>query len=394
MKYRFNWNAPIVVSSHDANVIYHAGNILMRSRDRGRSWEEASPDLTRDEDDKQGPGGGPITNEGAGGEIYNTIIYVSESPHDPGTIWTGSDDGLVHVTQDGGVTWNNVTPDGIGEAMINAIEVSPHEPAAAYMAVTGYKFNDFTPHVFKTTDYGRNWERVVDGFAEEAFVRVVREDPVRRGLLYAGTELGMYVSWDDGGHWQSLHLNMPLTPITDLIVQQRENDLVAATQGRGFWILDNLGPLQQMDESIADSRLHLLEPGHAYRTSGGGFGPGGGVSVGANPPAGAIIDFYVGEAGDSTPVQVEILEGPDVIRTYSSTWKEGDTGSKLTAKHGMNRMAWNARHEAVPNVPGLYVFGSLRGRKVVPGTYAVRLTVGDETRTEPVEVLPDPRQTR
>lgn len=391
MKYRFNWNAPILVSSHDPRVLYHAGNILMRSRDGGRSWEEASPDLTRDEDDKQGPGGGPITNEGAGGEIYNTIVYVSESPHDPATLWAGSDDGLVHVTQDGGATWDNVTPDGIGEAMINAIEVSPHEPGAAYLAVTGYKFNDFTPHVFKTTDYGGNWERVVEGFAEEGFVRVVREDPVRRGLLYAGTELGMYVSWNDGGRWQALQLNMPLTPITDLIVQQRENDLVAATQGRGFWILDNLGPLQQMDESIANSGLHLFTPGHAYRTSGGGFGPGGGGSFGTNPPSGAIIDFYLGETEDSTPVSLEILDGQEVIRTYSSTWKQGDAGSRLATKPGMNRMAWNARHEAVPNVPGLYVFGTLQGRKVVPGTYAARLTVGEQTQTQPVEVLPDPR---
>ena len=180
MKYRFNWNAPIVVSKHDSNVAYHAGNILLRTRDRGITWEEISPDLTRDSDTTQGPGGGPITNEGAGGEIYNTIYYVAESPHDPNTIWTGSDDGLVHITQDGGESWQDVTPDGLGETTINAIEVSPHDPAAAYIAVTAYKFNDFTPHIYKTNDYGRSWDHVVNGIGEDALVRVVREDPARR----------------------------------------------------------------------------------------------------------------------------------------------------------------------------------------------------------------------
>ena len=390
MKYRFNWNAPIVVSQHDPNVIYHAGNVLLKSTNRGNSWVEISPDLTRDEDEKQGPGGGPITNEGAGGEIYNTIMYVAESPHDPQVIWVGSDDGLVHVTRDGGATWENVTPKGMGEGLVNAIDVSPHDPATAYLAFTRYKFNDFIPHIYKTDDYGDSWKHVTDGIAPDAHVRVVREDPVRRGLLYAGTETGLYVSWDDGEQWQSLQLNMPVTPITDLKIQERYNDLVAATQGRSFWILDDLSPLQQMDRGIAGTELHLFDPRPAYRVTGGGrFRPGG--NVGKNPPAGAIVDFYVAEVSDSPPVTIEILDGEGaLIRSYSSS-QEADSADALKLEPGHNRVAWNLRLESVENVPGFYVFGSLRGRRVVPGTYEVRLTQDDLTRTATVEVRADPR---
>jgi photosystem II stability/assembly factor-like uncharacterized protein len=395
MKYRFNWNAPIVVSQHDPNVIYHAGNVLLKSTNRGKTWVEISPDLTRDELEKQGPGGGPITNEGAGGEIYNTIVYVAESPHDAQTIWVGSDDGLVHVTRDGGQTWKNVTPRNLEEGMVNAIDVSPHDPAAAYIAFTRYKFNDFTPHIYKTDDYGESWKQVVNGIAPEAHVRVVREDPARRGLLYAGTELGLYVSWDDGEHWQSLQLNMPITPITDLKVQMQHNDLVAATGGRGFWILDDLSPLQQMSESIASYDIHLFKPRSAYRVAGGGGGSSAAPDLGANPPTGAIIDYYVSNTADSVPVTIEILDSNGTaVRSFSSEKKEGeesDSSAVIKVKAGHNRFAWNLRHESVKNVPGLYVFGTLQGRRVVPGTYEVRITKGDESRSEPLEVLKDPR---
>ena len=234
MKYRFNWNAPIAASPHDRRTIYHAANHLLKSLDRGRSWSEISPDLTRDEDEKQGPGGGPITNEGAGGEIYGTIFTVAESPHTSGVLWVGSDDGLVHVSRDGGANWSNVTPGGLDEAMINAVEVSPHQPGKAYIAVTRYKFNDFTPLAFKTENYGRRWTAITNGIAEESWVRVVREDPVREGLLYMGTETGPYVSFDDGDSWQELALNLPVAPVTDLVVHRGSNDLVAATQGAGL----------------------------------------------------------------------------------------------------------------------------------------------------------------
>jgi len=392
MTYRFNWNAPILVSRHDPRVLYHAGNVLLASRDGGHSWTEISPDLTRDDDAKQGYGGGPITNEGAGGEIYNTIMYVAESPRDPQVLWVGSDDGLVHVTRDGGATWIDVTPRNLAEGMVNAIDASPHDPAAAYVAYTRYKFNDFTPHVYKTADYGRTWRRVVEGIAPEAHVRVVREDPKRRGLLYAGTELGAYVSWDDGAHWQSLQLNLPITPITDLIVHPVHNDLVAATQGRSFWILDDLSPLQQADRAIESAELHVFSPRPAYRVAGGlGGGFGGGTNVGANPPNGAVIDVYLAAMADSAPVTLEILDAADqVLRRYSSS-RDSDSLDVLRLKAGHNRLTWNLQLERVDNVSGQYVFGTLQGRRVVPGRYTARVRRADTERSVALEVRADPR---
>ena len=406
MKYRYNWSAPIVASAHDPNTIYHASNHVVRTRDRGMTWEEISPDLTRDEDGKQGYGGGPITNEGAGGEIYGTIYYLAESPHEAGTLWAGSDDGLVHLTRDDGVTWEDVTPDGLEEGLINAISVSPHDPATAYVAYNRYKFNDFTPRAFKTTDYGQSWDEISDGFADEAWVHVVREDPVRRDLLYAGTETGVYVSFDGGELWQSLQLNLPNTPVNDLMVQQRENDLVVATSGRGFWILDDLSPLQQTAE-VTEGEAYLFSPRPTYRLAGGGGGfGGGGGGEGQNPPNGAILDFVlVAEPGDAESteddesaedetVTIEILTAAgDLVRTLSTEPDEdlSPGAEPLSVDRGANRITWDLRYESVPNIPGAYVFGSLQGRRVVPGDYQVRLTVGDWSMTQPLEVRMDPR---
>ena len=405
MKYRFNWNAPILVSRHDPGVIYHASNILLRSRNRGRSWTEVSPDLTRDDLTKQGPGGGPITNEGAGGEIYGTIFYVAESPHEAGTLWAGTDDGLVQVTRDGGATWSNVTPRELGEAQVNAIEVSPHDAATAYFAATRYKFNDFTPHVFKTTDYGRTWRRLVTGIEPDDWTRVVREDPVRRGLLYLGTETGVYVSFDGGERWQRFQRNLPIVPVTDLRVHGK--DLVASTSGRAFWILDDLSPLRQYRDDVAAAALHLYQPADAYRTTGGGgfgFDPARG---GRNPPNGAILYYALRSVPDSaTPLKLEILDGTgSVIRTYASAHAgtpaapppvgPGGPGGPpvptLPARTGLNRFAWDLRHERPTAVPGAYIFGALVGRRAMPGTYQARLTVGDHVGTQSFRVLPDPR---
>lgn len=390
MKYRYNWSAPILVSDFDSNVIYHASNYVVRSRDRGMTWEEISPDLTRDDDSKQGYGGGPITNEGAGGEIYGTIYGFDESPHDPDVLWTGSDDGLVHVTRDGGATWTDVTGDW-GEAVVNAVHVSPHDPATAYIAVTRYKFNDFTPLAFVTRNWGESWQEISDGIDDEAWVHVVREDPVQSGLLYAGTETGVYVSFNGGDDWQSLQLNLPNTPINDLMVHERENDLVVATSGRSFWILDELQPLRQAAR-VADGEHHLYAPGHVYRwAGGGGFGGGG---EGQNPPPGAVIDFVLGAEPDSSQVvSVEILTAAgDRVRTYSThPDEELSPGAQPIRVGRANRIVWNLRHEAIPNIPGAYVFGSLQGRRVVPGDYQVRLSVDDWSMTHPLEVRMDPR---
>jgi photosystem II stability/assembly factor-like uncharacterized protein len=378
--------------------VYHAGNVLLRTSDRGVSWVEGSPDLTTDDDEKQGPGGKPITNEGAGGEIYGTIYNVAESPHDSATLWTGSDDGLVHVTRDSGAHWDRVTPPSIGEAMINAIDVSPHDPATAYVAVTRYKFNDFTPLAFKTNDYGKTWKKITNDIPEEAWVRVVREDPKRRGLLYMGTELGIFVSFDDGESWESLQLNLPVTPVTDLMVQERANDLVVSTAGRSFWTLDDLSPLQQIDDSVKSAKVHLFAPRVAHRgVRGCRFG--GAAARGKNPPAGAILDFIVEDVSEDKKISLEILDASGaIVRRYPPPDEtpaggpgEGPPRTPWKPKAGMNRVSWDLRHESPKKVPGLFVFGAIQGRKVMPGTYQVRLKAGDETRTQTLEVKKDPR---
>ncbi len=399
MPYRFNWNAPIVASPHDPTVIYHAANKVLKTTDRGNSWVEISPDLTRDEIDKQGPGGGPITNEAAGGETYNTILYLVESPHEVGTIWVGSDDGLVHLTRDGGANWSNVTPRGLQEAMINAIDVSPHEPGRAWLAVTRYKFGDYTPHVYRTDDYGASWRRLVDGIDDDAWVRVVREDTERPELVYAGTETGFYVSFDGGERWTRLQSNLPVVPITDL--QVHGDDLVAATQGRAFWILDQLGPLREWSDELADLPVHLFTPERTLRVGGGR----GGEGVGHNPPFGAVVHYHLADdVGDDAELVLEILdEGGRSLRRYSS---RADPDAKpptpppfgpppapttLPAKAGLQRFVWDLRGEPITEVEDLLTFGGLDRYRVVPGRYTARLTLGDRTAEAAFDVVHDPR---
>jgi photosystem II stability/assembly factor-like uncharacterized protein len=391
-KYRFNWNAPIVAAPHDPDVIYHAGNVVLKTSDRGQSWQEISPDLTRDDEEKQRAGGGPITNEGAGGENYNTIMYLAPSPHEAGVLWVGTDDGLVHVTRDEGRTWTDVTPGDLGEALVNSIEASPHDPATAYVVITRYKFNDFTPHIFKTTDYGGSWRRIVEGIAEEDWVRVVREDPVRPGLLYAGTETGMYMSINGGYNWNDFQLNLPVVPITDLTI--RDNDLVAATQGRAFWVLDDLSPLQQLSDLTVRSPMHLFEPRAAVQA--GFLGGGGGARTGENPPAGAQIFFSFADAPEGL-VTLEILDSDGrVVRTYATEPEDAGDEAYSTLPRpeaGLNRHAWDFRAESLPEVEGLIPFGSLQGRQMPPGDYLVRLTHGEVAVMVSLRVEPDPRRT-
>jgi len=401
LKYRFNWNAPIIASPHDRHTIYHAANVVLRTRDDGATWQEISGDLTRDESDKHGAGGGPITNEAAGGETYNTIQYLVESPHQQGVLWVGTDDGLVQLSRDGGESWHAVTPPGIGRAIVNSIECSPHDPAIVYLAVTGYKLGDFTPHVWVTRDFGETWEHIANGLPDDAFVRVVREDPVRRGLLYAGTELGVFVSFDDGDHWQSLQLQLPVVPITDLTI--RSNDLVAATQGRAFWILDDLSPLQQAAAELAGTPLHLYAPRPAIRSARRGWRkpPSG---RGQNPPPGAIIDYVLGDAIDvaSTPLVLEIFdsEGRPIRRLTSEkpakpaggdTDRGGPLALTLPAVPGMNRAVWNLRTRPVTEIPDQAGYGSRRGYVVPPGDYELRLSVGDQLVSQTLSVVADPR---
>jgi photosystem II stability/assembly factor-like uncharacterized protein len=379
MKYRYNWSGPVMVSKIDPRVIYHASQVLMRSENRGRTWTAISPDLTNPDDRTQGYGGGPITNEGAGGEVYNTIYYVAEAPKDKNTLWTGSDDGVVQMTRDGGKNWKKITLPGMADAQINAMELSPHDPGTVYIAATRYKWNDMAPYIFKTTDYGQTWIKLVEGIPAESWAHVVREDPVRKNLLYAGTETGVFISFDGGAKWQPFQLNLPVTPVNDLKIHS--GDLLAATSGRAFWILDDLSPLREMNAGVAKEPVHLFAPRPAIRAD-LNAGPGGGprdAALGKNPPAGAILDYSVAKAGSVT-IEIHDSAG-NLVRKLSN----------VTAKAGMNRTTWDLRYDAPTLVPGITLFGNLRGRKVVPATYEVRLIAEGETRTAKLEVNKDPR---
>lgn len=394
-KYRFNWNAPILVSHHDRSAIYHAGNKLLKSTDRGVSWTEVSPDLTRNDPETQGPMGAPITNEVS--ENYNTITYVEESEHEAGTFYVGTDDGLVHITRDDGANWQNISPRGIGAALVNAIDVSPHDPATAYVAVTKYKENDHEPLIFKTTNYGRRWQQIADGIPDGDFVRVVREDTERQGMLYAGTETGMYVSFDDGDNWQPLQMNLPHVPVTDLKVHGK--DLVLSTQGRGFWILDDVSPLRQMQASVDDGAT-LFAPSTAYHVFTSGGRNGGPTSP--NPPSGASIFYSLADVPEDG-IKLEILNAEGaVIRTLKSDKKKGEKGGgsgssyNLPMKSGLNRAQWDLRTDALKPIKGLWSVAGGSDRKVdgyviAPGTYTARLSVGDDSFEQSFSVAWDPR---
>jgi photosystem II stability/assembly factor-like uncharacterized protein len=384
LKYRFNWNAPIIASSHNPSVIYHGGNKLLKTSNRGITWEEISPDLTRNDTTTIGWGGGPITNEGAGGEIYHTIYYVAESPFDANVIYTGSDDGLVHITKDGGKNWINITPPNLEEGMVNQIEVSPHTAGTVYVAYTRYKFNDFTPHIFKSTDFGQTWKRIVNGIGADAHLRVVREDPKKKDLLYAGTELGLYISFDGGAQWSKFQRNLPIVPITDLKVHQ--NDLLVATQGRAFWIMDNLSPLHELAEA-SKSSFYVYEPNIAIRDNAGRSND---ASVGQNPYPGFSILYYLKENVDSVALKVEFKNANgQVVRSYASDSK--DKQEKITKKSGMNRLTWDLTQANFDGVDGVFVGLGAGGHKVAPGKYSVSFSYGDQTITKELEVKIDPR---
>ena len=398
LKYRIQWNAPILASRHDPGVLWHAAQLLLESRDEGQSWREVSPDLTRNDKAKQGSSGGPITKDNTGVEVYGTVFALAESPLTKGVLWAGSDDGLVHVTRDGGTTWKNVTPKGFPEwIQVNAIEASPHDAGTAYVAATLYKLGDFTPHLWRTSDYGASWTRIDAGIPRDDFTRVVREDPVRKGLLFAGTETGLFVSLDDGKSWQRFQRNFPAVPITDLAV--KDGDLVVATQGRAFWILDDLSPLRQFTDEVAGARTHLFAPRAAVRFPGGGDPEKPPKTAGQNAPAGAVISFWLKEApAEGEVVRLEVLEGEKVIRFFTSEKRdekaaddaEGPLDKPFAVTAGLNRVAWDLRALGPSLVPKAVLWGSKKGPLVAPGRYGIRLRALGETRTAEVEVVPNP----
>ena len=400
LRNRWNWNAPVRVSRHNPKEIYFASQYIHRSTNEGQSWEVISPDLSRNDKSKQDYSGEPITYENTGIEVYCNVLSFEESPVKAGVFWAGSDDGLVHISDDNGKTWRNITPSGLPEwGSINSIEPSPHDPARAIITVLKHRLGDFQPYIFKTNDYGKTWTSLANGkngIAAGNPARVVREDPKRKGLLYAGTETGMYVSLDDGNKWQSFQMNLPVIPITDLKVHN--NDLVLSTQGRSFWILDDLTVVHQSaDGAVKDNKKPwLFQPRETVRMrmSGGD----------SNPPRGAMIFYSLPEnVKDEVALTISNSKG-QVIQTFSSEQKSqseieflyGVMGSfqgdrVLTKNVGLNRFVWDLRYPAVDFPKGTIVWGFLGGARVAPATYQVTLTIGDWKQTQSFQVVKDPR---
>lgn len=401
-KYRFNWNAPIIWSKWEPNTFYHGGQVLLKTSDMGKTWKEVSPDLTRNEKEKQGRPGEPYTNEAVGAENYGTLAYVMESPHEKGVIWTGSDDGYVQLTRDGGATWKNVTPKGLEECLINAIEVSPFDKATAYIATTRYKFNDHRPGLYKTTDYGATWTKIDNGIPANAFTRVVREDDVRKDLLFAGTELGVFVSWDGGKNWSPFQLNLPNTPITDLRVHK--GNLIASTSGRSFWILDDLSILRQYKKEMP--AFSIYQPTSAYLANGGselnGSDPdfdGTNRFRGVNPANGVVLYYNLPELKKTDQITMEIKDSEgNLVRTFSSQpdksfrrWDGGPRGEPTLPKSkGLNRFVWDMRYPTMPGVTGVYIEASYAGHKAIPGKYSITITSGGQKVTTDAEILANP----
>lgn len=389
MKYRFQWNYPIFFSPHDPNKLYAASNHLHVSYDGGNSWDVISPDLTRNDPSKLGPSGGPITKDNTSVEYYCTIFAAAESPRVKDLLWVGSDDGWVHLSRDGGKTWQNVTPPDLPEwTMINSIEPSPYEDGGCYLAATSYKSGDYRPYLYKTNDFGKTWMKIVNGIADDHFTRVVRADPKRKGLLYAGTESGMYISFDDGASWSSFQLNLPVVPITDLAV--KNDNLIAATQGRSLWIIDDLTVLHQLSDEVKSDKAFLFRPMDSYRME--GFQRKNLKTEGTNHPGGVNVYFYLPEF-DSTKSKIDLafLENDgDVIMEFSTKAKKRN--EKLTVKAGSNTFNWNMRYPEAKSFQGMILWwASLNGPKAVPGDYKVRLSVDGTVLEQPFRIVKDPR---
>ena len=424
MKYRFQWTFPIALSPHDPDVLYVTGNHVFKSRTGGQVFQSISPDLTRGDPETLRPSGGPITLDNVSTEYYGTIFAFAESPVQAGVLWAGSDDGLINVSKDGGDTWEDATPQLLPDwALISIIEPSPHDASTAYVAATRYKLDDFAPYLLKTNDFGRSWEMITDGIPEVDFTRVIREDPARRGLLYAGTESGVYVSWDDGGNWSRMAGNVPVVPIHDLVVH--DSDLILATHGRSFWMIDDLTPVRNADADSSSSPLMLFPPRPTVRLTPPRRWPSrgsagykgyvqawgnqvkaeivpdgrGGVELelleaGENPPTGVMVHYLISN-DDAESVKVTILDAAgEVVREYTS---EDEEGPVVGTASGLNRFIWDMRYPSATSLPGTavalsaYWGGSTIGPLAVPGSYSVRVDVGGQTSEKPFEIVADPR---
>ncbi|WP_340201348.1 VPS10 domain-containing protein [Ascidiimonas sp. W6] len=389
MKYRFQWNFPIIFSRHNPNKLYTFSNHVHVSTNEGQSWELVSPDLTRNDPEKLKSSGGPITQDNTGVEYYCTIFAANESPLKEGLLWVGSDDGLIHITKDGGKNWTNVTPKGLPEwSMINSIEPSAFDEGTCYVAATRYKLGDFQPYLYKTTNYGETWTRINKGIDKEHFTRVLREDAKQKGLLYAGTETGMYVSFNDGSSWQKFQLNLPIVPITDLVV--KDDNLVVATQGRSVWILDDLTLLRQLNQELIKKEMVLFKPKDTYRTK--GWVGKATKTAGANHPNGVITYFYLKDVDmekDSVSLVYKDVNGKE-IKIFNNKAKE--KSEQLKIKKGANVFVWDTRYKGAEKLLGMILWwANLNGAKAVPGAYEVTLDVNGKSKTQKFNILPDPR---
>ena len=400
LKYRYTWTMPIVLSPRDSGTLYNAAQYVFRSQDGGHSWETISPDLTRNDKSKQQDSGGPITRDQASIEFYDVVFTVAESPKQKGVIWAGTDDGLIQLTRDDGKTWSNVTPKGIPEwSLISLIESSPWDAGTAYAAVDTHKLDNFKPYIFKTTDFGKTWTQITAGIPDGAYVHAVREDPGRKGLLFAGTETGIYVSFDEGAHWQSLQLNLPNSPVHDMVIHGQS--LAVATHGRAFWILDDISALRQADSSMAASDAHLFAPSPTIRSRMGHMNRRR-YAIGENPPEGTTLYYYLKEQ-PKDPIKLEILDpSGKTIRSYTSEekkeesageeWERDEPAQHIPAKAGLNLFTWDLRYQEPVKIPkAVYDEGQPAGPLVLPGKYDVRLTVAGKSSTLPVDVSLDPR---
>jgi len=426
-KYRFSWTYPIIFSRFDSNRIYAAGNHLFETTNEGHSWEILSPDLSTNDPEKQKISGGPINREMGGAEIYCTIFALDESHFDENVLWAGTDDGLVHITQDRGKTWKNITPSKLPKwAMVHCIEASPFDPGTAYVAATRYKLDDNTPYLFKTTNFGKTWKLITKGIPKDDFTRVIRADPSSKGLLYAGTETGMYVSFNDGTRWEPLQLNLPKVPIYDMKIKNK--DLIVATHGRSFWILDDLSPLHQYEPKVAKSKLHLFKPRVTVRVLPKVFedrlmaaGPGSSsqekfymttlgivttgiatadendvvshhfLEAGNNPPKGAIVTYRLASGVKELSLEFKDAEG-NLIRKYTQEPDDDKAkGPFVSAKEGWHRFVWNLRYPNVSSVKGddAAAKESIPGAVVPPGEYSVCLTADGKSEEQQLLVVKD-----
>jgi photosystem II stability/assembly factor-like uncharacterized protein len=388
MKYRFQWNFPILFSKHETNKLYAFSNNVHVTTNEGQSWETISPDLTRNDPTKLVSSGGPITQDNTSVEYYCTIFAAAESPLKAGELWIGSDDGLIHLSKDGGANWTNITPKKLPEwAQINSIEPSRYDPATCYVAATRYKLGDFTPYLYKTTDYGKSWKLITDGIPSEHFTRVIREDDKLPEILYAGTETGLYISTDDGKSWKSFQMNLPIVPITDLAV--KDNNLIIATQGRSLWIHDDLELVRQSFGNTLSRKQnshHLFKPKTAYRM--GGSGRAGSLTAGANHPSGVQVHYFLPDMKEKDSISLSFYDAKNkLIKSYSTYEKE----NKLEPKKGANLFNWDTVYDGAEKLPGMILWwANLSGPQAVPGTYKVELTVNGKKQSQPITIIPAP----